>query len=117
VAWSGEDSQQGAVNLPRKARKSSQFAFRQPDCRDSVEHRSAELPAEPGEQRALPYGARPGEDHDRFLGDTLRDNFEKPPWAQSADGVHELQATSRARTSWFADYVPGEAASEQLLTW
>jgi hypothetical protein len=46
-----------------------------------VEYRPVELSAEPGEQRALPYGARPGKDHDRFLCYTQGDNFEEPPGA------------------------------------
>jgi len=62
-----------------------------------VEWWPAELSAEAGQQRALPHGARSGEDYDRLLGHALRDDFEEPPGAQSADRVHTLQTVTHAR--------------------
>jgi len=62
-----------------------------------VERWPAELPAELGQQRALPHGARSGEDYDRLLGHALRDDFEEPPGAQSTGRVHALQTATYAR--------------------
>jgi hypothetical protein len=59
-----------------------------------VEHRPVELPAEPGEQRALAHGARSGKDYDRLFGYALRDDFEETAGAQSADPIHARQTAT-----------------------